>query len=513
MADLQGYIILSLVCLVTTILFRAIYNKTRTKACLPPSPPRLPIIGHLRLLGPIPHQSLHKLSNQYGPLIQLYLGSVPFVVASSPEIAKEFLKTQEISFSNRAKISTAIDYLTYGSADISFAPYGPFWKFMKKICMSELFCGRRLDQFAPIKHQEIRSFLHLVLKKAEAREVVDVRGELIRMINNVISRMAVSKRCSGSENDADEIRKLVTDTVGVAGKFNVSDYFPVLKKLDVQGYGKRLKEIRERFDNMMERIMKEHEEARKKEKEGGDDTVKDFLDILVDISEDESSEIRLSRENIKAFMLDIFTGGTDTSAITTEWALAEVINNPNIMNKAREELDSVIGKTRLVQESDITNLPYLQAIVKETLRLHPPGPIIMRESYEKCTVNGYNIPEHTKLFVNVWAIGRDPNHWENPLEFKPERFLAEEGSGKSRLDVRGQQFHFLPFGSGRRGCPGTSLALQIVQTSLAAMIQCFEWKIDGGNGSVDMEEGAGVSLPMAHPLICVPVTRLSPITL
>jgi cytochrome P450 len=182
------------------------------------------------------------------------------------------------------------------------------------------------------------------------------------------------------------------------------------------------------------------------------------------------------------------------------------------MNRARQEIDSEVGKSRLVEESDITNLPYLQAIVKETLRLHPTGPIIVRESSEHCTVGGYEIPAKTRLFVNVWAIGRDPKHWENPLEFRPERFIISESeeSGKSQLDVRGQHFHLLPFGSGRRGCPGTSLALQVVQTTLATMIQCFEWKVVGGDGAVDMEEGPGLTLPRAHPLICVPAARLHP---
>ncbi|CBI29911.3 unnamed protein product, partial [Vitis vinifera] len=384
----------------------------------------LPIIGHLHLLAPIPHQAFHKLSHRYGPLIHLFLGSVPCVVASSPEMAKEFLKTHETSFSNRPKIA-AVDFLTYGSADFSFAPYGLYWKFMKKLCMSELL---------------------------SAGEEIDVREELIRVTNNVISTMTMSLRCSDSENEAGEVKRLVQEVAELTGKFNLSDFIWFCKNLDLQGFGKRLKEVHERFDSMIEKIMREHEEARKKEMGGGGDAAKDVLDILLDISEDQSSEIKLTRENIKAFILDIFAAGTDTSAITTEWALAELINNPNIMEKARQEIDSVVGKNKLVEESDIANLPYLQAIVKETLRLHPTGPLIVRESSEDCTIGGYDIPAGTRLFVNVWAIGRDPNHWENPLEFQPER--------------------------------------------------------DGGNGTLNMEEGPGLTLPRAHPLICVPVARL-----
>lgn len=211
---------------------------------------------------------------------------------------------------------------------------------------------------------------------------------------------------------------------------------------------------------------------------------------------------------------DIFAAGTDTSPITIEWALAELINHPNIMEKARAEIDNVVGRSRLVEEADIVNLPYLQAVVKESLRLHPTGPLIVRESTEECTINGYQIPAGTRLFVNVWAIGRDPNHWEMPLEFSPERFVISEEREKGKaVDVRGQHFQMLPFGSGRRRCPGTSLALQLVHTTLAAMIQCFEWRVNGGNGTVNMEEGQGITLPRANPLICVPVVRLNPLPL
>lgn len=304
MADWQGYIILFLVWLVSTIVFRAIFTKTNTKPRLPPSPLALPIIGHLHLLFPLPHQALHKLANRYGPLIHLYLGSNPCVVASSPEVAKEFLKTHESSFSNRSK-GIAVDYLTYGSADFSFAPFGPYWKFMKKLCMSELLGGRTLDQLLPVRHEEIRRFLQLMLKKADANEEVDVGGELTRVTNNVISRMCMSQRCSEDDNEADQVRKLVKDTAELTGKFNLSDYIWICKNMDLQGFRKRLKEVRDNFDTMMERIIKEHEDARRERQKGGDggEVVKDLVDILLDISEDESSEIRLTRENIKAFIL------------------------------------------------------------------------------------------------------------------------------------------------------------------------------------------------------------------
>ncbi|XP_048142070.1 cytochrome P450 93A3-like [Rhodamnia argentea] len=505
MADLQGYILLFLVWLVSFILVRAVLNRYRAASRLPPSPRSIPILGHLHLLAPIPHQALHKLADHFGPLIHLWLGSMPCIVVSSAEMAKEFLKTHEACFSNRP-CSTAVDYLTYGSQDFSFAPYGPYWKFMKKLCMSELLGGRTLDLLLPFRREEIDRFLSSMLKKAEEGEEVDVGRELIKVTNHVISRMTMNTRCSDNDDEASEVRKMVQETAELTGKFNLSDYIWFCKNLDLQGFGKRLKEVRDRFDAMTDRIIKEHEEARKIRNEGrGSETARDLLDILLDISEDESSEMRLTGENIKAFLLDIFAAGTDTSAITTEWALAELINHPEVLEKARREIDTVVGNARLVQEADIPELPYLQAIVKETLRLHPTGPLILRESSKACTVAGYEIPAKTRLFVNVWAIGRDPKHWEEPLEFRPERFLRD--NNEAQMDVRGQHFQMLPFGSGRRGCPGTSLALQVVQTSLACMVQCFEWRV---TGKVDMEEGPGITLPRARPLVCVPVARLHP---
>ncbi|KAL5858961.1 hypothetical protein ACOSQ4_000257 [Xanthoceras sorbifolium] len=515
MFDLQ-YALLFLICIASIKLVRTMLAKTWTKANLPPSPRGIAIIGHMHLLGPMPHQAFHKLSTRYGPLVYFYIGSKPCVLASTPEMAKEILKTNETNFLNRPQ-RTNLHYITYGSSDLASAPYGPHWKFMKKLCMTELLGGRVLDQLRPIRREETKRFLRLMMKKAEAREEVNVGEELMRLTNNTITRMTLGQRCSDNEDEAGEVRKMVKDLLQLGSKFNLSDTIWFCKNLDLQGFRKKLKNVRDRYDVLMERIMKEHEDARKKKKEMGDykdETVKDFLDILLDIYEDENAEMRLTRENIKAIIMNSFGAGTDTSSITIEWALAELINHPNVMEKARKEIDSVIGKCRIVEESDIANLPYLQAIVKEILRLHPAGPLLVRESAEDCTIAGYLIPAKTGLFVNLWSLGRDPDHWENPHEFRPERFLSEDWSTKSQfLDVRGQYFHMIPFGSGRRSCPGATLALQFVPTTLAAIIQCFELKVggDGGSETVDMEEGPGLALPRAHSLACKLVARLCPL--
>ncbi|XP_010257378.1 PREDICTED: cytochrome P450 93A2-like [Nelumbo nucifera] len=523
MADTQGFAMDFLLGLISIVVVTSILYKMRNKnkLHLPPGPLALPIIGNLHLIGSIPHQSFQKISNRYGPLIHVLLGSVSCVVVSSAEIAKQMLKSQELDFSSRP-VPLATNYITYDTADFIFTPYGPYWRFMKKLCMSELLNGQILNQFIPLRKEELHRFLQSIFDKSILGKAIDVRQEVMRLSNNTVTRMTMNTRCSGTEDQAEETIMVAQDALELAGRFNLSDYIGLCKVLDLQGFGKKMKDTRRRFDNIIDKIIMEHEEARSQKKKMGSTSdggnhhgVKTLLDLLLDISEDEEAEMRLTKANIKAFILDLFLAGTDTSGMTIEWAMSELINNPSVLEKAREEIDLVVGKSRLVEESDIPNLPYLQAIVKETLRLHPPAPLILRQSTRDCKLWGYDIPGNTRTFINVWAIGRDPKYWDNPLQFQPERFMMIEDGGSnksSQIDVRGQHYQFLPFGSGRRMCPGLTLGLQTVQTGLACMIQCFEWKFgEGKQAKVDMEEGASITLPRAHHLICDAVPRLNPL--
>ncbi|KAK1391098.1 3,9-dihydroxypterocarpan 6A-monooxygenase [Heracleum sosnowskyi] len=512
MANFQDSVVTFFIWLMPSIIILRAILKSRTRSRLPPGPFRLPIIGHLHLLPPIPHQALHKLSKRYGPLMHIFLGSNPCVVVSSPEMAKEFLKIHEASWSDRGE-TVASEYMSYHSQDFTYAPYGPYWKFGKKLFASELLGGQALDHLYSVRRFEIESMVNLLLQKARGVEAVDVGSVLARLTNNVISSMVMRKRCSEKDDDAGEVRTMIKEISDVLGAFNLSDYIWFCKNLDLQGIKKKLVDVRGRYDRLLERIIEEHRQIRRKrqENDNGSHPQKDFLDLLLDMSEDDSMEFKLNMDKIKAIVLDTFTAGTEPVANVIEWALAELINHPIIMEKARQEIETVVGKSRLVEESDIVNLPYLQAIVKESLRLHPGGALIPRQSTEDCTIGNYYIPAKTRLFVNVWAIGRDENHWESPLEFKPERFLA---TGSGQLDVRGQHFQLLPFGAGRRQCPSTALSVKVVQSTIAAMIQCFDWNVVGGEGNngttLNMDEGKAFTISRVHPLICVPVARLNP---
>ncbi|KAL5975957.1 hypothetical protein ACLOJK_020286 [Asimina triloba] len=568
-----AYCLVFLLTVLAISLARRAFSSSKPKN-LPPSPTGLPIIGHMHLIGSSPHRALYALAKRYGDILSLRFGSLPYVVVSSPAAAREFLRTHELAFASRPQGAMAAQYLGYGGHGFAFSPYGPYWKFMRKLCMSELLSGRSLANFLPIKRHEIRRFLSLLSDAAVDGREMNVGEEMKLLVGNVLSRMSMSRECSSSEKEAAEIRQLVDQVSELLMEFYVGDYISLLRHVDLQGMGKRLKSTHSRFDEIMEEIMRDHETKKQKKEEerrSGGGEVKDLMDMLLEISEDDSADMKLTRNQIKAFIrtprghvhafglpnimkatfldevktdgnvatgnfyvsysypsdmigpfiyravfpsyrllvLDVFVAGVATTALGMEWALAELVNNPRVLQKAREEIESVVGKHRLVEESDIPNLPYVQAVIKETLRLHPTDPIIMRESIQDCNVGGYHIPSKTGVFINVWAVGRDPSYWDKPLEFLPERFIDEKG--RSQIDLRGQHYHFLPFGSGRRGCPGTTLALQMIETTIAGIVQCFDMKVNGNGGKVDLSEKPGMTLYLAQPLCCVPVARLHPL--
>ncbi|CAL2257781.1 unnamed protein product [Prunus armeniaca] len=279
--------------------------------------------------------------------------------------------------------------------------------------------------------------------------------------------MAMRTSCSENGEEAEKIRELVKESYELAAK---------------------LMDVTMGHDKILEWMLKQHEE--RAEREGWDGEDKDLMDIPLKAYQDDKAE-------------DLFIGGTATTAEAMQWAVAELINHPNIFNKLRVEIKSVVG-CRLVEESDVGNLPYLQAVIKETLRLHPPVPLSTRESRQACKKEEFDIPEKTAVAINQYAIMRDPELWDNSDDFRPESFLSPEEKADGEMnqnETRGQNFQYVPFGSGRR-CPGLNLATILLNTSIAAMVQCFDWKVgDGNEGKVNMQVGAGMSLPMAHQLI------------
>ncbi|WJX52017.1 hypothetical protein P8452_38167 [Trifolium repens] len=481
----------------------------------PPSPkPRLPFIGHLHLLdNPLLHHSLIRLSERYGPLFSLYFGSMPTVVASTPDLFKLFLQTHEASSFNTRFQTSAIRRLTYDNS-VAMVPFGPYWKFIRKLIMNDLLNATTINKLRPLRSKEIRKFLKVMAQSAETQQPLNVTEELLKWTNNTISTMMLG--------EAEEVRDIARDVLKIFGEYSIMDFIGPLKIFKKFGnYEQRIDAIFNKYDPIIEKVIKKRQEIVNKRRSGeiqeGEEESVVFLDTLLEYAQDETMEIKITKEQIKGLVVDFFSAGTDSTAVATEWTLAELINNPSVLKKAREEIESVVGKDRLVDESDVQNLPYIRAIVKEAFRLHPPLPVVKRKCTQECEIDGYVIPEGALILFNVWQVGRDPKYWEKPLEFRPERFLENVNEGEAAsVDLRGQHFQLLPFGSGRRMCPGANLATAGMATLLASIIQYFDLQVPGAHGQilkgddakVSLEERPGLTVPRAHNLICVPLARI-----
>ncbi|CAD6211236.1 unnamed protein product [Miscanthus lutarioriparius] len=488
----------------------------RNSSRLPPSPMALPLIGHLHLIRPPPHRAFDRILARYGPLVYLRLGpSTHCVVAGTADAARDLLK-HEASIPERP-LTAVTRHLAYDDAGFAFAPYGPHWRFMKRLCMSELLGPRTVDQLRPVREAELAAVLAAARDAADKGEAIDVSRHLISMSNNAIMRMVASALPGHMTEAARDCAKHVAELVGA---FNVEDYVGLCRGWDLQGLTRRTREVRDKFDALLEIMITGKEENRRRQHGLGqttttaDNSSKDLLDILMDAAEDVNAEVKLTRENIKAFVLDIFTAGSDTTAASVEWALALALNHPDCMEKLRAELDAVVGASRLVGEQDVPRLPYLQAVFKETLRLQPPAVFAQRETIEPVHVRGYVIPPKTSVFFNIFSIGRDPGCWEEPLQFLPERFMP--GGAGAGVDPKGQHMQLMPFGSGRRACPGMGLAMQAVPAFLAALVQCFHWEVPVPPGQskappLDMEEQAGLVTARKNHLVLIPTLRLNPL--
>ncbi|KAI5320072.1 PREDICTED: cytochrome [Prunus dulcis] len=501
----SSLVVLTLACLATLAFLSKIIFSQSHKPKAPPGPKPWPILGNLNLMGPLPHQCLHKLSQTYGPLMQLKFGSYPVVIASSAEMAKQFLKTHDHVFASRPQ-TAAGKYLTYNYRNITWAPFGPYWRQGRKIFMSELFSSKRLESFEYIRVEEIRAFTSRFY--ALSGKPVMLKEHISRLTLSTVSRIVLGKEYFSesqfvtSTMTLREFQDMLDELVCLSGVLNIGDWIPWLKCFDLQGYVKQMKALKKKFDLFHDYILDEHK-ARKKEETNF--VPKDMVDLLLQLVDDPDLEVKLNRDSVKGFTQDLIAGGTDTSATNLEWAMSELIRQPHLIGKATEELDRVIGRERWVEEKDLENLPYIDAIIKETMRKHPVVAMLAPHlALEDCKVEGYDICKGTRVFINTWSIGRDPSLWDAPEEFNPERFL-----GKA-IDVKGQNFELLPFGSGRRMCPGYGLGLKMIRCSLANMLHGFNWKLPENMKPEDlcMEEVAGLSTPRKFPLVAVMEPRL-----
>lgn len=433
----------------------------------------------------------------------LRLGQVPTIIVSSSSAAEQFLKTHDVVFSSRPKLE-ATHYLSYGSKGLVFAEYGAYWRNMRKVCTLQLLSASKVESFGPLRQRELKVALESLKKAVSLGEVVDVSEFVHGVIADIVYKMVLG--CSVDEEF--DLKGQIQQGMELSGTFNLADYVPFLGVFDLQGLKRRYKKTAKAMDQVFEKIIKEREQSSHVQNEG--QKHKNFIDILLSLTHqtidpsDEQSHV-IDRTNIKAIALDMIAAAFDTSATIVEWALSELMRHPRVMKNLQQELDSVVGMNKLVEENDMAKLSYLDIVIMETLRLYPAGPLVPRESTEDATVHGYFIKKKTRVIVNLWAIGRDSKIWSNNAEeFYPERFVDKN------FDYRGHDFQFIPFGFGRRGCPGINLGLATVKLVVAQLIHCFSWKLPSNMtiNDLDMTEKFGLSIPRAKHLLAVPTYRL-----
>ncbi|XLR12822.1 cytochrome P450 71A1 [Arachis ipaensis] len=504
--------LLSTIGVISIFLLLKLTRTRRNKSNnLPPSPPKLPLIGNLHQLGRLPHRSFHELSKKYGSLMFLQLGQIPTLVISSADTAKEITKNHDIIFSSRPQV-TAAKIFVYRCKDVAFSPYSEEWRQKRKICVLELLSLKRVKSFQSIRQEEVVELVNSIREScatSKVGSVINLSEMMIAASNNIVSRCVLGQKYDApkdgrSNNFGDLGRKLMKHFAD----FCVGDFYPNLGWVDVlRGLIPEFKTTFAGLEACFDELIEEHKRMKKNNEEPLS-IKKDFVEILLQVQEDSVLDFQLTGEAIKAILADMFVGGSDTTSTTLEWTFAELLKNPNVMKKAQEEVRRVVGRKSKVEENDVNQMNYLHCVIKESLRLHPPLPLLVpRETLSGVEVKGYDIPPKTRVFFNVWGIQRDPELWENPEDFLPERFE------NNQVDFKGQDFQFLPFGTGRRGCPGISFGLTSTEYILANLLYWFDWKLCDKNGQllhdVDMSELCGLTVTKKVPLHVQPIPYYS----
>ncbi|XP_062148267.1 cytochrome P450 71AU50-like [Alnus glutinosa] len=474
------------------------WKRSSNKKKLPPGPRGFPIFGNLHMLGELPHRDLHRLAQKHGPIMYLRLGLVPGIVVSSPQAAEQFLKAHDLVFASRPPLEAA-KYISYEQKNLSMSPYGSYWRNIRKMCTLELLSNLKISSFKSMRKEELGLLIEFMREAARDCVAVDLSAKVSSLSADMSCRMVFGKKYMDKDLDEKGFKAVIHEGMQLGAIPNLGDYIPCLAPLDLQGLTRRMKAVSKTFDDFFEKIIDEHVQSKEENK------TKDFVDVMLSFMGSEESEYRIERSNIKAIILDMLVGSMDTSATVIEWALSELMKHPPIMKKVQKELKDVVGLERMVEESDLDSLEYLDMVLKETFRLHPIAPLLLpHEAMEDCTVNGFHIPQKSKVIINVWAIGRDPSVWSDAEKFFPERFVGSD------MDVRGRDFQLIPFGSGRRGCPGMQLGLTVVRLVVAQLAHCFDWELPDNMlpNELDMTEEFGVTTPRAKHLHAIPTYRL-----
>ncbi|KAK2457478.1 geraniol 8-hydroxylase [Trifolium repens] len=472
-----------LVTCIVTYLIGSLYARSKNPNKLPPGPSIFTIMSHVFEIYNKPHQTLAKFAKFYGPVMLIKLCTEPTVIISSSDMAKEILHTNDSLFTDRS-ISDNTTTHNHENFSIVFLPFSPLWQHLRKICHNNLFSNKTLDGSTELRRMKLKDLMNDMHKRSLTGETVDIGRAAFKACINFLSYTFVSQDFVESLDD--EYKYTVSTLLSAIGTPNIADHFPILKILDPQGIKRHTTKYVAKVFYALDIII----DKRMKLRQSEDYVPKnDMLDTLLDISKEDTQ--KMDKLQIKHLLLDLLVAGTDTSASGLERAMTRLVNDPKAMSKAKKELADTIGIGNPIEESDIPRLPYLQAVVKESLRLHPPAPMLLpRKARVDVEISVYTIPKGAQVLINEWAIGRT-DIWDDADLFLPERFLGSE------IDVKGRHFKLTPFGSGRRICPGSPLAVRMLHLMLGSLINCFDWKLENNMEAKDMN--------LDKPLRAIPI--------
>ncbi|KAM2274844.1 cytochrome P450 736A117-like [Malus sylvestris] len=476
------------------------WSFTSTPNSSPPSPRKLPVIGNLHQLGLYPHRSLGALAQRHGPLMMLHFGSMPVLVVSSAEAASEVMKTHDITFSDRPKI-TFFKKLLYDFKDVASAPYGEYWRQVKSICVLHLLSSKKVRSFRAVREEEAKSMINNIMKqsKSTTSSVFNLSDIFLTVTNDVICRITVGTKYNDGREDRKMFKGLSVEFAEIMSRINIGDYVPWLSWFSrLNGLDAKQDDLAKRYDDFLETAVQEHMDGDHVKNEDE----KDLVDVLLSLQKANVLAIPIDLVCIKAITLDVFTAGTDTISTALEWTMSELLRHPRVMKKLQNEVRGIVGNKTDLTEDDLVGMHYLKAVIKETLRLHPPLPLLMpRMSSQDVKISGYDIKANTQVIVNAWQIGKDPKSYNNPEEYEPERFLSND------IDYKGTDYELIPFGAGRRGCPGIQFAAAVKEIVLASLVHKFDWALPGGarGEDLDMTESPGGTVHKKYPLKVVAI--------
>ncbi|XVF07756.1 hypothetical protein REPUB_Repub06bG0167100 [Reevesia pubescens] len=479
-------------------------RNSSTPGKLPPGPPGWPIFGNMFELGTMPHRTLTSLRDKYGQVIWLRLGAVNTMAILSAKAATEFFKNHDLSFAERS-ITEIMRAHDYHKSSVALAPYGSYWRVLRRLVTVDMLVNKRINETASIRRKCVDNMLLWIEKEASKKQGDQSRVNGIHVARfvfllsfNLLGNLMLSRDFFDPDSEeGSEFFVVMVSLMGLSGVGNIADFFPWLQWLDPQGLRRKMDKDLGKAIEIASKFVKERIEE-KKVGEGR----RDFLDVLLEFEGNGKDEpAKLSDRDLNIFILEIFLAGSETTSSTIEWALTELLCNPETMMKAKAELTRVVGPNKKVEESDTENLHYLHAVIKETFRLHPPIPLLVpRRAIQDTKFMGYHIPKNTQVFVNAWAIGRDPEVWVDPLSFNPDRFIG------SKIEYKGYHYELIPFGAGRRMCAGVALADRVLHLVLGSLLHHFDWEL-GGNvtkETIDMKDKLGVTMRKLEPLLAVP---------